>query len=798
MLSPCQAASARPLPMAALVLLVAAAAAAQDAGDLRRRALTLASEGRCPAALPLLRQVAEPPTAEVSTALAMCEILAGRSADALAAVGQARAQGIEGPELSLQEGIALFHLGDAAAAEAPLERAAAGGAHRAETLLYQGLVALSLGRPAEAVAALDEARRLDPGHVEPVASYYAAVARRTLGEDRDAREGLRDVRDTWPDTAWSLEAEKALAGGGGPVGPWLEVTLGGAYDDNVVLAGTGVRLPEELPGQRDTLFAWNVQAGSTLWQDGPWALGGLAQVGGTIHDDLHDFDVTQPSVLLWLDRALDSRTLLRAELASSYAWVDSDPFRLSYAAALVGHRVWDERHASTLRLAFHRDDTKFADDDVPDGPGRVGAPCLDPSDLVCSPPGIDESRARNRDGNGAWLALVHQMAFGERHLAWGGLRFRRFSARGSEYSFDAQSLELGVRFGLPARFDLELSGIVARRHYRNPTTFPQPDEVFAGVQYGLDCCDRRETSLRTRLVLGHDFTGPLPAGSPLAARAQSFHGRRLRLPPRRVRGVRGLRAGKPPAREFLRRTLMRPMLTLVSLLALTSARPPWRAPSPPRARVPLRTTKACASSPCRAAREAPAPEVPARREPGSRPEPQTRPSVPPRAQAARSQARDREPRAARRERACDWNTHPAVQDRVTGRWSRRDGDSAPPVARRVPWPGIGSATGTGCRAPAHRRRPGTPALRTHGGHGGRRRAPRSIPQAGAFARPGPCNSAGSVCVGLYPGPAPAAAPTRDPASAAPAQAAGARRSQPRRRLRPRPSLLLDPHPNETR
>ena len=149
----------------------------------------------------------------------------------------------------------------------------------------------------------------------------------------------------------------------------------------------------------------------------------------------------------------------------------------------------------------------------------MGGFCLDAGDPVCSPPGLDESRARNRDGNGGWVGILHQVLLGEQATAWGGVRVRRFSARGSEYSFDSQELELGVLVGLPASIDLELSGRFARRSFRNPTTFPEPDEVFAGLQYGLRSRDRREQDLRTQLVLGR------PLGKRLRFEARWVHER---------------------------------------------------------------------------------------------------------------------------------------------------------------------------------------------------------------------------------------------------------------------------------
>lgn len=507
------------MPSVALTVLVAAQPALSQTAPpplpveaRRRQALALAREGRCDAALPLLRELPVDAAGPVLLARAVCENAVGDPSGALDAIAQARAQGVSDAELDLQEGIAHFQIGDPAAAEAALDRAAAGGAPRPDTLLYQGLTALQLERPDVAVTALDAARRLDPHHVEPVASYYAGLARRQLGNEDEARLALERVRDEWPGTAWAEQAERALDREGGDSGaPWIAAEFGLEYDDNAVLRGADVVLPEEIPGQQDLRATWHVQTGSEFWSSGPWSAGGLLQIDGSIHDDLPSFDVTQPTAAIWLDRSLSSRTLARLELSSSYAWLESHPFQLSHVATAMLHHTWATKQATTLRVGFRRTDNKFSDEDVPDGPGRVGAPCLSASDVVCSPPGIDESRVRNRDGNGSWVGVRHHIDLGSpidgiEVGIWGGYRFRRFSARGAEFSFNAHEIELGAVTSLPAGFDLAASGHHAWRDYRHPTTFPDPAGVFAGVQYGLSRSDRSERELRTQLVLGRNLT----------------------------------------------------------------------------------------------------------------------------------------------------------------------------------------------------------------------------------------------------------------------------------------------------
>ncbi|MBW2244273.1 MAG: hypothetical protein JRH01_20005 [Deltaproteobacteria bacterium] len=489
-------------PLIALALVSTAAEMAAAAPD-RERLLAWVAEGRCGAALPDLRSASLGADLELWWARALCENAEGNPGAALEAVRTASALGLGSPELALQEGIAQFQLGDLLAAEGALAVAAEGDASPAERLLYQGLVALGLRRPEEATHAFDAARQLDPIHVEPVASFYAGRARAEMGQEAEARVALERVQREWPGSSWAEQAGRTLeALDAEQPGPWLVLELGGEYDDNAVLRGAGVRLPEEIQGQQDTRFSWRAQTGANLWNSGPWALGGMLDISGQIHDDLSEFDNTEPLLTLWLDRSLGVDTLARFELTTSYAWVDGDPFRSANAAAFTLHHAWSERSATSLRVGMHRDDYRFSDDDVPDGPGRPGAACLDPNDIVCSPRGIDESRARNRDGQGSWIGALHEFQLGAGVDAWGGYRFHRYSARGQEYTFDSHGWEIGMRVALPARFDLEASGRYALRHYRHPSTFPEPDALIAGLQYGLSSSDHRERMLQTRLVLG--------------------------------------------------------------------------------------------------------------------------------------------------------------------------------------------------------------------------------------------------------------------------------------------------------
>jgi len=143
---------------------------------------------------------------------------------------------------------------------------------------------------------------------------------------------------------------------------------------------------------------------------------------------------------------------------------------------------------------------------VVDGPGRAGAFCTDPDDLICGPRGLDESRARNRDGNGFFLDARHVWEPHPRLALGAAYRFERFSARGIEYSFGAHAIELFAALVLPLDFGLSGEVAWAWQSFRHPSTFPDPADLVGGREYPLDSSDRRQRILRAEVTLEKPLT----------------------------------------------------------------------------------------------------------------------------------------------------------------------------------------------------------------------------------------------------------------------------------------------------
>lgn len=133
----------------------------------------------------------------------------------------------------------------------------------------------------------------------------------------------------------------------------------------------------------------------------------------------------------------------------------------------------------------------------------MGAACLSSGDLLCSPPGVDESRARNRDGNGFAVGLEHAIALDSlRTELSAGVYLEKFSARGSEYSYRESEFRVGMVHQLPGQWILGASARYAIRPYRHATTFAEPDGLVANRQYGLRDRRRHEREFRSLLSLG--------------------------------------------------------------------------------------------------------------------------------------------------------------------------------------------------------------------------------------------------------------------------------------------------------
>ncbi len=494
--------------MLGLLLLSNALAAEEDRRPTRGEQLAL--DGRCAAALPELERelAATPGDARLALRLGQCALRTKDYARAVASLEAALEADPELAEARFDLARARYHAGDYDGADAALH-ATSERSGQAIWQLYRGMTDLQRGDAAAAVAALERAVEIDasgwntaenPEPVEPVASYYLGLALEAAGEQQRAHATLRGVADGWAGTEWADQAGNALEEAW-TRRAWLTLGAGMEYDDNVVLSGRDTPLPSDISDEQDFRGVWLARGGFDLGRWGDTSAGALGSYLGRAHvdDDLSGFDTHFPTASLWLNQALTDRTHLRGFYDVGFAWVDGDAFLLSNGGKLSLIHAWSERQTSALRGTVFADDYRIGSADVPDA--QPGGSCP-PTSNVCGPQGLNERRARNRDGWGGSVGVAHAISFdldleGVRDPALrGGYTYTDFEAEGREDSRQVHRLNLGLSFFLPWNVGLDLDGSFESRIHDHPSTFPDQDALVAGAQsnqpYFLSNTRRRE------------------------------------------------------------------------------------------------------------------------------------------------------------------------------------------------------------------------------------------------------------------------------------------------------------------
>jgi hypothetical protein len=180
---------------------------------------------------------------------------------------------------------------------------------------------------------------------------------------------------------------------------------------------------------------------------------------------------------------------------AGYAWVDADPFAFTQELGSSIYHDFGEAGRTHLFANFFKNNYLFGRSDVQDGPGNVGDPCADPTQL-CGPAGLDEADARNRDGWGLAAGLEHTLPVRSlRTDFYGGASYLRYSARGKDYTFQGVGTWLGTETALPWDSFLRLQIGYAYLPYRHSSSFPAPGapgQTVPTSQYPLRSIDRSD------------------------------------------------------------------------------------------------------------------------------------------------------------------------------------------------------------------------------------------------------------------------------------------------------------------
>jgi tetratricopeptide (TPR) repeat protein len=487
----------------ALVLALGLPAHAAGSDDVAyARATALARDGRCAEALGVLAGITTQ-TAQTVNLRAQCQLEAKDWPAALASLEEVKRLDPSTPQLELRLAIARFHMGDYAGAEEALDQAAPTAQNDPQYHLYRGLVLLQAARSAEAARELARARAIGPDRVEPGASYYEGLAWAGAEDTEQAREALDRVIATAPGTPWAAEAERAKANldriATGRSDAWGFARAGLEYDDNVRLRGNEV-FPDS-QGNHDMRAVWLLHGGVELLEGEGWAAGVQGSYYGSSHFDLTDFNEHYPVLGIWYDQRLAEDTFLRLAYDVGYLWYNYDPFLFTNTARVSLFQDWDEAGRTELFATPYKYNYLYSVKDVPDDPNGATSECIDdggdgdvPGPIfgpACGPVGLNEHQERNRDGWGLATGVEHRLpvAVLETELL-GGVAYLRYSARGSEYSYNGVGTWVGTDTALP--FEAAFRTAIAYSHlsYRNESTYP--DAVAADTRYTLDDDDRHE------------------------------------------------------------------------------------------------------------------------------------------------------------------------------------------------------------------------------------------------------------------------------------------------------------------
>ena len=268
-------------------------------------------------------------------------------------------------------------------------------------------VAFDRGNTARAIDRLEAAvATRDPG-IEPLASFQLARAKARADDGDGARAGFNRVVEGWSGTAWADQAARALTAldekSKRPV--WASAELGFEADDNALIRGRGVGRPNEVSGQSDVRGYWFVDTGALWLKSGSWSSGTALRYGGSENRRIERFNTHAPGATLWLDRALAWQgSALRLQYDVDAAWIGADtrgddPFLVSHLWSTSLFKPWSSGGATTsLTASLGLDDYGYRRRGL--AVADVGQPGCQP----CSPAGVDEVGATNRDGFGPILS----------------------------------------------------------------------------------------------------------------------------------------------------------------------------------------------------------------------------------------------------------------------------------------------------------------------------------------------------------------------------------------------------------
>jgi hypothetical protein len=293
---------------------------------------------------------------------------------------------------------------------------------------------------------------------------------------------------------------------------WLVATAGADFDEQPVLLSNGLGPPDERAQNSHAAGLWFVDAGSELFDSGPFAGGLAASYWGQAWSDW-DEDTHYPALATWLDWKIGETWALRARYDLGYAAVDNEGFATTHYVGPGIFKDWRDAGVTEVFAQYYYYDFHTTDGDPSFGPvgaepGDLCRPAIDPLATACAPNhGKTQGSRRDRTGWGFLFGGEHRV-----DLDWNateiraGYLYQHYIPDGAEFHNQSHELWMQVTTALPCDFVLETNLAFLYQGARNVPSFPDLDTLEQNTVYDLPGYRRHDTIWRWYTAIGREIT----------------------------------------------------------------------------------------------------------------------------------------------------------------------------------------------------------------------------------------------------------------------------------------------------
>jgi hypothetical protein len=292
---------------------------------------------------------------------------------------------------------------------------------------------------------------------------------------------------------------------------WVIATAGPEFDEQPVLLANGIGPPDEIAGDSHGAGVWFVDVGSELFRSGDWSGGLGGSYWGAAYSDV-DFDTHYPTIASWIDWRFGETWAVRLRYDFGYSWVDLDSYATTHHVGPRFFKDWGSRGVTKVRAEFYDYDFHLGLPDVPIEDLPLDGQCVTtppgpPSPFPCGPEEKADGPRKDRSGWGFIFGGEHrvQLDFNDTEIR-GGYTYQHYISDGAEFHNQSHEIWLGATTALPLGFVLDGNVTFLYQGSRNPTAYPDPDELAPNQVYGLPGIRRHDRIWRVYSALGRAIT----------------------------------------------------------------------------------------------------------------------------------------------------------------------------------------------------------------------------------------------------------------------------------------------------